>query len=438
MPSQPPNARYAWYVVAVLSLANVSGNVDRGVLGILVPSIERDFHITDTQAGLLQGLAFGLFFAVLGLPIARLADRSNRRNIIAAGAALWSVFTAASALAGSFASLLVMRIGVGVGEATLNAPSVSVVADYFPRERLSRAMSVYSLGIFLGAGVGYLLGGIAFTAAGAQASWHVPLLGGVRPWKATFLAVGAPGVLVALLLLTVREPARRNVDQAGRYVSLGALFRYVGANARTYAAHGLGFGVFALVNYALAFWIPALFARTYGWNPGAASIVQGILTMTIGVAGVVCGGWLGDRLVARGRTNGPMIVGIVGAVGMFLSATAFTLMPTAASAVLALAVVNFFAAFPWGAASAAAAEMAPTTLRAQAAALYFFVLTLISGTLGPVIVGVFNQRVFGPQHIQYSLAVTTAGGMLAAVLLLAAGLGSYQRTLVYRDAWMES
>jgi MFS family permease len=201
--------------------------------------------------------------------------------------------------------------------------------------------------------------------------------------------------------------------------------------------HGFGFGVFALVNYALAFWIPALFVRTYGWSAGTASIVQGMLTMTVGVAGVVCGGWLGDRLIARGRSNGPMIVGIVGAAGMFVSATAFTLMPTAALAVAALAVVNFFAAFPWGAASAAAAEMAPTALRAQAAALYFFVLTLVSGTLGPVIVGVFNERVFGPDRIQYSLAATTAGGMLVAVLLLAAGLGSYERTLAYRDVWME-
>src|SRR6185437_4092291 len=174
-------------------LANVSGSVDRGVIGILVPSIERDFHITDTQASLLQGLSFGLFFAVLGLPIARLADRSNRRNIIATGAGLWSFFTAASAFSWSFLSLLVMRIGVGVGEATLNAPSVSLIADYFPRERLSRAMSVYSLGIFLGAGIGYLLGGIAFTLAGGQANWHVPVLGEVHPWKVTFLVVGAPG-----------------------------------------------------------------------------------------------------------------------------------------------------------------------------------------------------------------------------------------------------
>lgn len=437
MPTRPSSSRYAWYVVAALSLANVSGWVDRGILGILAPSIEHDFKITDTEVSLLQGLAFGLFFAVLGLPIARFADRTNRRNIIAAGAALWSVFTTASAAATSFLMLLVMRVGVGVGEATLNAPSISLIADYFPRERLSRAMSIYSLGIFLGSGLGYYFGGVIFSLTNVQGVWHLPVLGDVHPWQATFVAVGLPGLLVALLLLTVREPARRNRDQAGRYTSLRVLLGYVGANRRTYIAHGLGFGVFALVNFALAFWIPTLFVRAHHWDAGAASRVQGVLTMTIGVAGVVCGGWLGDRLVRMGRNDGPLWVGIVGAVGMLISAPAFSLMPTARSAIVALAVVNFFAAFPWGAASAAAAEMAPSTLRAQSAAVYFFVLTLISGTLGPVIVGLFNDHVFGTDGVASSLAVVSAGGMAVAAIFLVAGLGSYQRTLRYREDWIE-
>jgi MFS family permease len=432
MPAPPepraPSTRYAWYVVAMLSLANVSGNVDRGVLGILVPSIERDFHISDTQASLLQGLAFGLFFAVLGLPIARWADRYNRRNIIAGGAALWSVFTAASAAATSFLSLLAMRIGVGVGEASLNAPSVSLIADYFPRDRLGRAMSVYSLGIFFGAGLGYLLGGVVFDLTNVQGTWHVPLLGDIHPWRATFIAVGLPGLLLALLLLTIREP-RRGASVAPHAPPVRELVRYVRENARAYLTHGLGFAMFGVANYALAFWIPAFFARTFRWGEGYASRVQGVLTMTIGVAGVVCGGALGDWFVRRGRVDGPMRVGIVGAVGMLISAPAFTLVPTPALAVIVLAIVNFFAAFPWGAAAAAVAEMTPPALRAQGAALYFFALSLVSGTVGPIAVGIFTDHVFGKEGVRYSLAVVTALSMALTVLLLAAGLGSFRRAL---------
>lgn len=434
MPAHPPSHRYAWYVVAVLSLANVSGWIDRGILGTLLPSIKHDFHLTDTQASLLQALPFGLFFAVLGLPIARMADRSSRRNIIAAGAMLWSVFTTVSAWAWSFLALLIMRIGVGVGEATLNAPSISLIADFFPRDRLSRAMSIFSLGIFLGSGLGYFIGGMVFSMA---TNHTLPLFGTLLPWQSTFILVGLPGLLVAALLLTVKEPPRRNVDQAGRYTPLAVLVRYVAANKRTYIAHGVGFGLSALVNFALALWIPTLFSRVHGWDTGEAARVQGVLTMTIGVAGVLSGGWLSDRLTSRGRTDAPIVVGIIGALGMLVSAPLFALMPTGSSAVAALAVVNFFAAFPWGGASAAAAEMAPTTLRAQSVAIYFFVQLLFSGTVGPTVVGVFNDRVFGPQGVAYSLAVVTASGEAFAAIFLAAGLGSYRRTLEYREGWIE-
>src|SRR6185503_19832717 len=423
-----------WYVVAILSLASVSGWVDRGILGTLLPSIKKDFALSDTQASLLQALPFGLFFAVLGLPIARLADRSSRRNIIAGGAAVWSVFSMLSAWTWSFMSLMVMRIGVGAGEATLSAPSVSLIADYFPRDRLSRAMSIFSLGIFLGSGIGYYIGGLVFTLS---SSGRLPGLGTLHPWQATFIAIGVPGLIVALLLLTVREPTRRNVDQAGRYTPLSVLVKYVADNRRTYLAHGVGFGFSALVKFARAFWIPTFFARAHGWDEGAAARTMGVLTMTIGVAGVLSGGWLGDWLARRGRTDAPILVGIVGAIGMVIAAPAFSLMPTGRSAVIALAVVNFFAAFPWGAASAAAAEMAPTALRAQSAAVYFFVLTIFSGTIGPLVVGLFNDHVFGPAGVAKSLAVVTAGGTALAAIFLAAGLGSYRRTLIYREGWIE-
>jgi MFS family permease len=215
---------YSWYVVGVLTLANVSANVDQQILGALVGPIKRDFGISDVQISYLTGLAFAVFYSVMGLPIARLADRSNRRNIMTAGVTLWSLFTALCATATTYGRLFVMRIGVGVGEAALLPPSVSMIADYVPRERLGRAMSIYSLGVFLGSGIGYFLAGWIVTLVSVQGDWIVPVIGVIRPWQSVFLAVGLPGLLVAALLLTVRERPYRCACSFGICARIAARF----------------------------------------------------------------------------------------------------------------------------------------------------------------------------------------------------------------------
>ena len=175
-PNGPVETRYAWYVVGVLTLTNVSGFLDRQVLSLLVPAIERDLGISDTQMSYLIGLSFSVFYTVLGLPIAWWADRANRRNIMVGGVTLWSVTTTLSGLVATYPRLLLARIGVGIGEATLSAPSVSLITDYFPRERVGLAMSVWSLGIFLGSGLAYLIGGWIVGVVTAARSARLPVL----------------------------------------------------------------------------------------------------------------------------------------------------------------------------------------------------------------------------------------------------------------------
>src|SRR5689334_8668825 len=251
-------ARYAWYVVGVLTLANVSGFLDRQVLSLLVPAIERDLQISDTQMSYLIGLSFSVFYTVLGLPIAWWADRASRRNIMAGGVTLWSLMTMLCGVAASYPRLLLTRIGVGVGEATLAAPSVSLIADYFPPDRLGTAMSVYSLGVFLGSGLAYFIGGWTVGLVSAVDAWHWPIVGAIRPWQSVFFFVGAPGLLVALLMLTVREP-RVGEGPDGRSraqpVPVAALVAYVRKNARTFATHSVGFALSATVNYGIAAWL---------------------------------------------------------------------------------------------------------------------------------------------------------------------------------------
>lgn len=437
MPPRYPSARYAWYVVAVLTLANVSGNVDRFILSLLVPSIKRDFGISDTQMSYLLGLAFAVFYTVLGVPIARLADRSSRRNIMAGGVALWSVMTMASGIARTYGQLLLPRIGVGVGEATLFAPSVSLLADYFPRDRLARAMSVYSLGIFLGAGLAYFIGGAIVGVVAAQGAWHWAIVGTIRPWQSVFFVVGAPGLAVALLLMTVREPERvGDHDATVAAIPYRVLMGYFRANRRTFATLTFGFAFSGLVNYGIAYWLATFLNRTYGWNGSKAGMVQGVLTMTIGVVGVLAGGQVSDWYVRRGKSDGPLRVGMIGAGGMLVAASAYPLMSTAAQSVAWLAAVNFFAAFPWGAAAAAVVEVVPAALRAQGAALYFLVQTLFAAALGPTAVALITDQVFhNDQALRYSLVIVNVAGMTAALALFAAGRSAYRKTLVYRETW---
>src|SRR6202795_194603 len=199
--------RYAWYVVGVLTLVYVFSFLDRQIFSLIVAPLRRDLHISDTQVSLLQGFSFAVFYTFFGIPIGRLADVYNRRTIIVLGLVLWSAFTAGCGLAGTFAQMLLLRMGVGVGEAALSPAAYSLITDYFPRERLATALSVYSMGIYVGSGMAYLLGGLVVAYASTQAMWTIPLLGAVHPWQIIFLLVGLPGIAVAPLLFTVNQPA---------------------------------------------------------------------------------------------------------------------------------------------------------------------------------------------------------------------------------------
>jgi MFS family permease len=430
----PKQSVYAWYVVAVLTLTNVVGFVDRQILSLLVPSIERDLRITDTQMSYLIGLSFSVFYTLVGFPVARWADRASRRNIMAGGIALWSVMTTLSGIARTYTSLLFTRIGVGVGEATNTAPAISLIADYFPRERLGTAMSVYSLGVFLGSGLAYLVGGQIVGMVQQHDTFTLPIVGTIRAWQSVFFVVGLPGLVVAVLMLTVREPRRDR--QAAAVEPLGVFLRYVRTNWKSFFAHSVGFGLSGTVNYGIAAWLATFLIRTHGFTAARAGTVQGVLTMTVGVAGVIIGGRVADWFSRRGHTDAAMRVGIIGAFGMLVSASAYPLMPTAGLTIAWLAVVNFFAAFPWGAAAAAAAEIVPRSMRAQGAAVYFFVLSLVSATLGPTAVALVTDHVFRePADLRYTLVIVNVFGMLGAIALLGWGRAAFRETIARRGDW---
>src|SRR5215475_4822666 len=207
--------KYAWYVVFVLMVCYTLSFIDRQILGMLVDPIKRDFEISDTSVGLLQGLAFVAFYTIMGLPVGWLVDRYSRRTIIAVGVFFWSLMTAVCAMAGNFWALFAARTGVGVGEATLAPSAMSMTSDYFPKERLGGALSVYAMGIFIGSGLALIVGGEVVARVSGMPEVGVPIIGQIASWRLTFLIVGLPGLLVALLVYTVREPLRRNLLRTG-------------------------------------------------------------------------------------------------------------------------------------------------------------------------------------------------------------------------------
>jgi MFS family permease len=432
-----PPPRYAWYVVAVLTLANTSAFIDRQILGLLVGPIRRDLDISDAQMGVLYGLAFALCYTLLGIPLGRAADRTSRRAIIGVGIAVWSIMTVLCGLARSYDQLLLARFGVAIGEAALAAPALSLIADYFVPDRRATALSVYALGIYLGAGLANLVGGALLARFDGTASVAWPLLGAMRPWQQVFVVVGLPGLVVAVVMATVREPIRHETGQRDeRAFTVAEVAEYLGANARTFFCHSLGYALFALVNFATAAWLPTHLIRSYGWSAAQAGITLGTLTSTIGVLGVVVGGRVADVLLARGHTDAKLRVGVIAALGNLVCGAVYTLAPDAALSVAALVPYNFFASFAFGAATAAVQEVTPNRMRAQVGALYLSVVTLVGLGLGPSVVGVLTSEVYGRDTaVRNSLFWVTVVGLAGAAALLAAGLAPYRRSVVYRARW---
>jgi len=433
-PEQLQSPRYGWYVVAVLMLANLSFWIDRQIISLLVTPIRRDLGLSMTDIGWLIGLPFAVFSTLMGIPIARIADSTNRRNVITVGIALWSIMTAACGLAGSYGRLLLGRIGVGVGESALQPSATSMLADLFPPARLGTAMGVYSMGTFIGAGMAYLIGGWVVGLVSVQDVWQWPIVGSIRPWQAVFIIVGLPGLLIAALTLTLREPERS--DRSRGTVPIATLASYVRNNLRSFLTLGFGFAASSTVNIGIAAWLATFLIQQHGWSAQKAGMVQGSLTITLGTLGVVAGGRLADWYRRRGTFDGAVRVGIIGAIGMLVSATAYPFAPSATIAVLWLAIVNVFAALPWGAASAAIANIVPAPMRSQGAALFFVIVQAISVGVGPIAVASIAQNVFhDDKAIREALAIVNVAGMSIAIALLSFGLPAYRRTLATRDAW---
>jgi len=415
-----PSSAVAWFGVGVLVLAFVSSIADRIIIALLVDPIKADLNLSDTQMGFMMGLAFAVFYALMGLPIGRMADQYSRRFIIGCGIFLWSIMTALCGLARSFTELFLARVGVGIGQATLSPAAYSMIADYFPKDKLGRALGVYQSGAFFGIGLALIFGGLAIRFAATADDIRLPLIGVVAGWQLAFIAVGLPGILIAALMFLVKEPARQGVSPAAASgISLGEAVGWAWARRRVFLAHYTGFALLALPMTTLATWVPTYFMRVVGLTPPETGLKLGLIVFICAPVGVVAGGWLADTLFRGGRTDAALRVAVLAAAIMTpLSILATTVADPVWALVLA-APFAFGASISMGLAPTALQLVTPNRLRAQVSAAWMLFLNIITAGLGPTAVGWINDAVFGdPLAVGQSIAVVNTLSVVIGGLLL--------------------
>ncbi len=389
----PPSFRA--YALGVLVVVYTFNFVDRQILSILMESIKLDLGLSDTQLGLLSGFAFALFYATLGIPIARWADRHSRRNLIALAVAVWSTMTAISGLALNFWHLLLARIGVGVGEAGCSPPAHSMIADHYPPERRATALGIYSLGIPLGILFGFVAGG-----------WMNEFFG----WRAAFFVVGIPGLLLALVVrFTLREPTRGFAEgrrDSGEMPSALATFALLWRK-RTFRHMAFGGALTAFVGYGFIAWIPVFFIRIHDMQTGELGTWLGLMLGIPGAIGIAWGGYLADRLGARDSRWYLWVAAVaLGAITPFSMLLLFLPNPYWALILMILPVMfgNFYQATTFSQTQG----LVELRMRALAAAVLLFILNIIGLGLGPFAVGFFADLLsgrFGNESVRYALVI---------------------------------
>lgn len=434
------SAGRAWYAVGVLLLAYIFSIMDRQILTLLVGPIQKSLDVNDTMMGLLHGFTFAAFYAIMGFPIARWIDRGNRPVIIAIGIALWSVATAAGGLASDYSHLMAARIGVAVGEAVLIPGAVSLLADVFSADRRGRAMGVFGAGGPLGAGIGLLAGGLllgVFTASPAV----LPMLGELLPWQATFVAVGLPGVVIALLMLAVPEPRRIGAARGmpTEDVPVAETVAYLKAHRKCFTAALLGVGFYTLTVYAWASWTPTYFVRELGWTYPQIGKALGIIIAIAGPVGVLTATGLADYWRRNGVPHANLRVGALCCAGMAITSTGMVYAGSPALTVVFLGLAAAFSFSLLGVGPSIIQDTAPAPMRGQVAALYTGTLNIIGAGFGPVAVGLLTDYVLrDPSKVGLAIVITCVTAGTIGMLIFRAGFATYAATRTAAMNWRES
>ena len=426
---------HSTYALFVLLLAYILSFIDRNVMAVLIGPIREDFAINDTQFGLLHGLAFALLYTTVGLPIARLADTKSRRNIITLGVFFWSLMTCWCGVAKSFTGLFFARMGVGLGEAALSPPAWSMIADLFSPKRLPIAMSLLTMGVPIGAGMAFIVGGWVYGYFIAADPVILPIVGQLGAWQLTFIAVGIPGFLVVLLLLPIREPIRMGKLQSAGEVdppqlSIPEVLAYVKSRKQLYGTIFGSISLLTILGYATMTWYLESMIRSFGAEREVLGPQMGQMFIIAGIAGALSGGWFASYLQNKGYRDANMRIIVIAAILWIIPGVLAPLAPNAEIGLWAISPVLFLLSSYIGVAIAGLQLVTPNQMRSQLSAVLVLTTNLVGLGLGPVIVGFFTDFVFGNEaDLRYSLSLLAAIACPLAAIWAGVGLKHYRAAL---------
>lgn len=434
-PASSERSAYQWYVVIICMVAYILSFVDRQILSLMIEPIKHDLMLSDTQFSLLQGLAFSLFYAFMGVPIAALADKKSRIKIISAGIAFWSFATAACGLSKNFIQMFLARLGVGAGEAALSPAFYSIVADLFPKDKLGRALGVYAIGAFIGSGLAFLIGGYVIGLLKDVNFVMLPVIGEIKTWQLTFMIVGLPGVLLALLMiLTVREPERKGlkIGQDGQVVqaSFKNSVAFIKAHKKTFFCHFIGFSFYTMMLYSLLGWAPAFYMRNHGLDASQTGYILGIIILVANTSGALFCGWLIDFFSKRGCSDAAIRTGMIGCAALIVPSVLFTQVDSMQASFALIFIAMFFSTFPIPASAAATQMLTPNQLRAQVSAKFLLISNLIALGIGTTAVALITDKYFqNTVMVGNSISIVNAVAGIIGVFLLYKGCQYYRESM---------
>ncbi|WP_044559049.1 MFS transporter [Azospirillum sp. B4] len=418
---------YSVYVLVVLVLAYVLAFVDRQILSLLAVPMKADLGLSDLQVSLLQGLSFALFLSIGGLPIGRLIDRRRRTRVLAAGIAAWSLFTAACGLVRSFPILFLARVGVGFGEAVMTPAAYSLIGDLFRGRRLGLAIGLYNMGPYLGAGLALIMGGLVLHHLPPDVV--LPMVGALRGWQVIFLLLGPLGLLMALWVASLREPARTGpgAQVVPDWAEIRAYYRAHGVSAFTVNLAGT---CAAMSLYSLGAWAPSLLVRVHHMTPLAIGQGLGWRIMAFGAGGALLAGIIGDALRRRGLAPGRLVVMVCGAVAAGLLLYPALRAPDGTTALSWLGPLIGCMTVAIGSSPATLQEITPNRLRGVQHAAAVLVATLLGLGAGPSVVALVTDKVLRDEsRLDLSLLLTLPAMLGLCALLALAIMRRYATSL---------
>ena len=419
----------AWLLLAILFLGYACSAADRAIISLLVEPIKSDLGFSDTQIGLLQGVAFLLFYSIAGIPAGMLVDRMPRMKLLAVAISIWSLMTALSGMARTFTTLFMARTGVGVGEAFLSPAALSLLSDVFPKRQHGLVIGIYTVGSIVGSSIAVGFGGLLYAWLASIGPVEIGMLGLLQPWQMTFILVGMPGFLMALGFLLFSEPVR---NMRG-YVSTAGARAFYREHGGFIVLHHVANGFTNLLAAGITAWAASFLIRTYGADVKDVGVLLGVALLGGGIVGMIGGGMLSDQLLRYGAHWRLLICAISAAIGTGI-AMALPMAPNLESGAVLVGLLVLCGSAPFSVANAALQQIAPPHIRGIVSAGYYFAISIL-GSVGPTAVAFMTDSVFkDPARLNESLSTVVSISMLLSMIFYLLAIKPYKAAIGRQQA----